>query len=381
MRKYYYLFLIMILSNIAYGQTVVYDSVYHQLKWRTYKLHIPPSYNGNTSFPLVIALHGGGHTADTMEFITNFSSKADASNFLVVYPNGRKFLTQTWNAGTCCGNSVTFNVDDLGFIVKMIDSLKANYNIDTTRIYLTGASNGGMMAYRLACERADLFAAVALVATTMVVTSPCIPSRPVPILHIHSMPDTHVPYYGGYGTGYAGVYMPPIDSVIGVWASNDTCTGTLDTIYHVGGAVGKKWMNCSSCSEVLIYTTTDGGHSWPGGNQTTNGDPPSNQLNATDLIWDFFSQHYLNCSETSVFNNKNTGNNIKVFPNPTNSVINIQFSNQAIHYSATIYNMVGKKITYFENTNQIDINKLNNGVYLLEIKTDKERKMIKIIKN
>jgi polyhydroxybutyrate depolymerase len=115
---------------------------------------------------------------DTIEFITNFSSKADASNFLVVYPNGRKFLTQTWNAGTCCGNSVTFNVDDVGFIVKMIDSLKANYNIDTTRIYLTGASNGGMMAYRLACERADLFAAVAPVATTMFVTSPCIPSCP-----------------------------------------------------------------------------------------------------------------------------------------------------------------------------------------------------------
>jgi len=364
MRKYYYLFLIMILSNIAYGQTVVYDSVYHQLKWRTYKLHIPPSYNGNTPFPLVIALHGGGHTADTMEFITNFSSKADASNFLVVYPNGRKFLTQTWNAGTCCGSSVTFNVDDVGFIVKMINSLKANYNIDTTRIYLTGASNGGMMAYRLACERADLFAAVALVATTMVVTSPCIPSRPVPILHIHSMPDTHVPCYGGYGTGYAGVYMPPIDSVIGVWASNDTCTGTLDTIYHVGGAVGKKWMNCSSCSEVLIYTTTDGGHSWPGGNQTANGDPVSTQLNATDLIWNFFSQHSLNCSNTSI-SKSSLLENIKIYLNSAKNQIIIDIPEYISDFTVEILDLEGRFLLAKKNEKIISTNTLVNKTYIL----------------
>jgi len=297
-------------------------------------------------------------------FITNFSSKADASNFLVVYPNGRKFLTQTWNAGTCCGNSVTFNVDDVGFIVKMIDSLKANYNIDTTRIYLTGASNGGMMAYRLAYERADLFAAVALVATTMVVTSPCIPSRPVPILHIHSMPDTRVPYYGGYGTGYAGVYMPPIDSVIGVWASNDTCTGTLDTIYHVGGAVGKKWMNCSSCSEVLIYTTTDGGHSWPGGNQTANGDPVSTQLNATDLIWNFFSQHSLNCSNTSI-SKSSLLENIKIYLNSAENQIIIDIPEYISDFTVEILDLEGRFLLAKKNEKIISTNTLVNKTYIL----------------
>ncbi len=354
------------------------DSVRHQLQWRTYKLHLPPSYNGSVPLPLVIALHGGGHTADTMEFITNFSSKADASNFLVVYPNGRKFLTQTWNAGTCCGNSVTFNVDDVGFIVKMIDSLKANYNIDTARIYLTGASNGGMMAYRLACERADLFAAVAPVATTMVVTSPCIPSRPVPLLHIHSMPDTRVPYYGGYGTGYAGVYMPPVDSVIGVWASNDTCIGTLDTIYNVGGAVGKKWMNCSSYSEVLIYTTTDGGHSWPGGNQTANGDPVSTQLNATDLIWNFFSQHSLNCSTLSINEPIKTYQTLIIYPNPTNGLVKINIENQKLK-NIKIYNIIGKLVQeHF--TSEFSIANLPNGIYFIKTQTDKSIFINKIIK-
>jgi len=381
MKRTFIILMFCFIVNSINAQTNLIDSVQHQGFWRTYKIHVPQSYNPSAAHPLVIVLHGGGHNADTIEYMTNFNEKADSANFIVVYPNGKKFFIQTWNAGTCCGGAVTNNIDDVGFIVKMINDIRNNYNIDSTRIYATGASNGGMLAYRLACERPDLFAAIAPVATTMVTNSACSPSSVVSVLHIHSLIDTHVPYYGGYGSGYANVYMPPVDSITNVWAMNDSCTGSLDTVYNSNGAIGKKWFNCSSCSEVLIYTTTDGGHSWPGGNQTTNGDPPSNQLNATDLIWDFFSQHYLNCSETSVFNNKNTGNNIKVFPNPTNSMINIQFSNQPIHYSATIYNMLGKKITYFENTNQININKLNNGVYLLEIKTDEERKMIKIIKN
>jgi polyhydroxybutyrate depolymerase len=364
--------------STATAQTNVLDSVQHQLQWRTYKLHIPTSYNGSSPFPLVIALHGGGHTADTMEYITNFSQKADASNFIVVYPNGRKFGVQTWNAGTCCGNSVTFNIDDVGFIVKMIDSLKTNYNIDTNKIYVTGASNGGMLAYRLACEKANLFAAVAPVAATMVTTITCSPSRVVPILHVHSLIDTHVPYMGGYGTGFAGVYMPPIDSITSVWAANDTCIGTLDTIYNTGGAVGKKWMNCSTCSEVLIYTTTDGGHSWPGGNQTSNGDPISTQLNATDLIWNFFSQHSLICSITAINEPIETEHTLSIYPNPSNGLVKVNTTNQKFH-SIKIYNLIGELLQEHFTT-EFSITNLPNGIYLTITQTDKSTFINKLIK-
>ncbi len=272
----------------------VWDSVQHQMDWRNFKIHIPGTYTSASPSPLVIALHGGNHDANIMEYISNLSQKADKENFIVVYPNGKAVLgLRTWNAGTCCGPAVTYNVDDVGFILKMINKLTMSYNIDRNRIYVTGASNGGMLAYRLACEKANTFAAIAPVATTMVTTMPCAPSNPVSVLHIHSLPDRRVPYYGGYGTGLAGVYMPPIDSVLTVWARNDACTGTIDTIFNVGGVVGKKWKNCAGGSEVLLYTTTDGGHSWPGGNQTENGDVPSSQLNATDLMWKFFSTHSL----------------------------------------------------------------------------------------
>lgn len=368
------LILMNLLCTEVFAQINILDSVYHQLQWRTYKIHIPPSYNGTNSIPLVIALHGGGHDADTMEYISNLSIKSDTSNFIVVYPNGRKFFTRTWNAGTCCGNSVTYNVDDVGFIVKMINSLKANYNIDANRIYLTGASNGGMMAYRLACERADIFAAVAPVASTMVVTEICSPTRAVPLLHIHSLPDTRVPYNGGFGTGFAGVYMPPIDSIIGVWLQNDTCTIAFDTVYNANGVVGKRWSDCSSCSEVMIYTTTDGGHSWPGGNQTSTGDPVSTQLNATDLIWDFFSRHTLNCSTSSVEEIGNTKNisPIFIYPNPTQNTLLIK--TELSIKEIVIYDILGQK--YFSKTfeSQMNISKLPKGVYFLKL-TDESNKV------
>ncbi len=373
-KKFFVFILMSLLCTEVFAQINILDSVYHQLQWRTYKIHIPPSYNGVNSIPLVIALHGGGHDADTMEYISNLSIKSDTSNFIVVYPNGRKFFTRTWNAGTCCGSSVTYNVDDVGFIVKMINSLKVNYNIDTTRIYLTGASNGGMMAYRLACERADIFAAVAPVAATMVVTEICSPTRAVPLLHIHSLPDTRVPYNGGYGTGFAGVYMPPIDSVIGGWLQNDTCTIAFDTVYNTNGVVGKRWSDCSSCSEVMIYTTTDGGHSWPGGNQTPNGDPVSTQLNATDLIWDFFSQHTLNCSTTIVDEKIHTEiiSPIFVYPNPTQNMLSIK--TELSIKEIAIYDILGQK--YFSKTfeSNINISQLPKGVYFLKL-TDESNKV------
>ncbi len=382
LKKFIWILITLFCGSISnFAQINYIDSLIHQTVWRTYKVHLPPSYDGTTSFPLVIALHGGGHDADTMEYISNLSIKADSSNFIVVYPNGRKFFIRTWNAGTCCGGAVTNNVDDVGFIIKMINSLKTNLNIDTTRIYLTGASNGGMLAYRLACEKSEVFAAVAPVASTMVTTNPCLPFRAVPILHIHSLPDLNVPFTGGYGIGFAGVYMPPVDSVLNVWAINDSCSGIIDTIYNTTGVVGKKWENCVSCSEVLVYTTTDGGHSWPGGNQTANGDPPSNLLNATDLIWNFFKTHSLNCptsnvEETESQNNVNSF--IKIYPNPTNEFINI-YSYSSNETEIKIFDLLGQQVKSFRNLNRLNLRDLNNGIYILLINQQNLRYTHKVL--
>ena len=358
-------------SLIAIAQTSVWDSVQHQLQWRSFKIHFPPAYTPASHIPLIIALHGGNHDADIMEYITKLSSKADVENFIVVYPNSRSILgMRTWNAGTCCGPSVAHNVDDVGFIVKMVNKLKIQYKVDTNRIYLTGASNGGMLAYRLACERAELFAAVSPVATTMVVTSTCTPSRSVPVLHIHSLPDTRVPYFGGYGTGYSGIYNPPVDSVMNVWANIDSCLGSWNIVYNQNGVLGKGWKNCSGCSEIFVYTTSDGGHSWPGGNQTANGDPPSTSLNATDLMWNFFKTHSLICNPTSVIDDYEPSR-IKIFPNVVSDYLNIVMPTRQEYARVIIYNSTGVECfqlqSALEGTVKIPVHSLAKGLYVVII--------------
>ena len=152
---------------------------------RTYLLHLPTGYDGIEPLPLIIAMHGGLGSADNLQSQSGLSNKADSENFIVVYPEGVKggvLNVRTWNAGWCCGNSSSSNVDDVGFIDSLLDTLVDRYAIDTNRIYATGMSNGGFMSYRLACELSDRIAAIAPVSASMSVTG-YIPSRPVPIIH------------------------------------------------------------------------------------------------------------------------------------------------------------------------------------------------------
>jgi polyhydroxybutyrate depolymerase len=176
------LLLISIIFNftISYAQ---YDSIPYGGYDRTYNLHLPTGYTGSTSIPLIIALHGGGHSAIEIESMSGLSLKADLENFIVVYPEGVKgplSNARTWNAGECCGYASFANIDDVGFIDALITILTSQYNIDTTRIHATGVSNGGFFAYRLACELSNKIASIAPVASSMTLDY-CTPDRPVSI--------------------------------------------------------------------------------------------------------------------------------------------------------------------------------------------------------
>lgn len=262
---------------------------------RTYLLNLPPNYYDSTvtTIPLVVALHGFGGSATQMEQDYGITDKANAEGFIVVYPNGTptagRYHLQSWNAGTCCAISSTDNIDDVHFISTLIDQLSANYKVDKKRVYVAGMSNGAMMAYTLACDLSDKVAAITSVSGTLLASSPCSPSRAVPILDIHSTADTKVPFYGGIGLG--GQYFPPVDSGINVWAALDTCPAT-PTVTQGLGYTFSEWKSNNGSVVIDSYLTQDGGHSWPGGlKPRAQADPPSTALNATDLLWTFF-QHY-----------------------------------------------------------------------------------------
>ena len=264
---------------------------------RTYLVQLPPNYYKSDQFSLVLGFHGGGGTGRQFEFSSRLSEKAANAGFIAVYPDGTRgdgpLQIQTWNAGACCGQSSAKNIDDVQFVSQLIDTLISKYKIDRRKVFATGLSNGGMLSYRLACELSHKIAAIAPNGSTMVVNQACRPSRPVPILHMHSVGDEHVPYEGGIGNGISGIYNPPLDSVLNVWAANNFCNPVAVTenrpMYKI-----TEWKDCRNNVSMKYYLTLDGGHAWPGGLRgSSGGDEPSSSINANDLLWEFFSQHSL----------------------------------------------------------------------------------------
>lgn len=264
---------------------------------RTYLVNLPQTYYDiDSKLPVVIGLHGTGGSADQFDRNYGLTERANELDFIAVYPEGvrsdRTLKLRTWNAGTCCDYARENNIDDTKFISRLIDQLILDYRIDPKKLYVTGMSNGGMLAYRLACEIPEKIAAIAPVSCSMMVESPCNPSRPIPILHIHSILDTKIPYSGGVGIG--GYYFPPVDSVLNVWSINNTCTVSGNVVVDNADYKLLKWLTCADDVTIQTYLTKDGGHSWPGGSKPSQrSDAPSTVINASALILDFFKTYEL----------------------------------------------------------------------------------------
>ncbi len=367
------------LCNNSYGQ---YDSISFAGSYRTYQLHLPPNYDGTQELPLIIAMHGGFGNGAQLEIQSQLSVKADEEGFIVLYPEGVPgFLgIRTWNAGACCGYASDNNVDDVGFISALLDSLIGSYSIDTLRVYATGMSNGGFMSYRLACDLSNRIAAIAPVAASMTLNE-CSPSNEVPIIHFHSYLDSNVPYDGGVGSGFSSHHNPPIDSILNVWASLNNCQITNDTLLDSGEYTHVVWNNCDCSYAIEYYITMDGGHSWPGG-QSVLGDLPSEYINANDLMWYFFQQYTLECEqaleliETPIEKQK-----VKIYPNPTSGKF-IIVGKKLSH--VTIFNSSGE--LYFDmelhpsDMLNIDLSEENPGPYFVKITFDEGiEEVLKII--
>jgi polyhydroxybutyrate depolymerase len=275
------------------SSTIVVDG-----RARSYTLNLPPDYYDGSDFSLVIALHGGGGTGEQFEKSSRLTEKANAAKFAIVYPDGVQspglLKARTWNAGACCDYASENKINDVKFISELIDKLVAAYKINPKKVYATGHSNGGMMSYRLACEISHKIAAIAPNASTMVMTQPCTASRPVPILHMHSILDKNVPYTGGSGSGVSKHYNPPIDSVLNVWQGKNQCAQPARVMVDNSRYTFTKWYDCLNNVSIHYYLTKDGGHSWPGGMRgIVANDEPSTVITANDLIWEFFQQYQL----------------------------------------------------------------------------------------
>ncbi|WP_428965079.1 extracellular catalytic domain type 1 short-chain-length polyhydroxyalkanoate depolymerase [Micromonospora fluostatini] len=265
---------------------------------RSYRLYRPASAPLTAPVPLVVMLHGAAGTGTQAEQAYHWPEQADRNGFVVAFPDG---LNRAWAVGPeCCGAPARDGVDDVAFIRELVAAIGDRLPVDPARTYVTGISNGGLLAYRLVCDT-SIFAAVGAVATTL--TGACPSPPPVSVLHIHGRQDQTMPYGGGpgrrdnAGTGRLPVRIdgPPTPELAARWRAVDRCG---EPTVRTDGPVVRTAATCADGRAVELITITDAGHQWPGGRpnppraeQLLNLDPPSTALDATETIWRFFSAH------------------------------------------------------------------------------------------
>ena len=270
---------------------------------RTYRVHVPGGLGGNRRVPMVLALHGGVGSGRQFERNSGFDVLADAHRFVVVYPDGIEIggssvlaTGHVWNGGRCCGAAATENVDDVGFLTRVVDSVTARYGVDPRQVFAVGHSNGAIMAYRLACERAAKIAAIGVQAGTLEVDG-CAPARPVSVLHIHGSADRNLPIGGGRGAGLSAVaFFPPKDAVE-ILARADRCPAAPTTRRDrenpdVTTAV---WSPCAERTAVEFVTVTGASHAWMGHPSSRSGanltGEPYPGFDSSAAIWSFLVAH------------------------------------------------------------------------------------------
>jgi polyhydroxybutyrate depolymerase len=266
---------------------------------RAYLLHAPP---GKPAKPraLVLVFHGGASNAPATVRLTGFNDLADREDFLVAYPSGSGRLPGilTWNAGACCGYAAEQRVDDVAFVRALLADVATVTAMDATRVYATGISNGGQMAYRLAAEMPDRIAAIAPVAGSLEVLVRAV-SRPVSVMHFHGTNDENLPMAGGRGRrSIAGVAFQSVQHSVGAWIKANGCQPSPaveripDRVDDGTRVERRTYPGCRRGSEVVLYVIEGGGHTWPG-RQIRGGllGVSTREIMATDLMWQFFARH------------------------------------------------------------------------------------------
>jgi polyhydroxybutyrate depolymerase len=267
---------------------------------RCYLLHVPSSGPPVEPVPLVLSLHGFAERPRLHVWMTGWNKIADEHGFVLVYPHGTGSPLR-WNASGPAGD---VDVDDVQFVRDLVAEVESLVRIDRRRVYVNGLSNGGAMTYRLACEAADLVAAAGTVAAPVgELPGGCAPSRPVPLVAFHGTADWVVPYEGDSGRGSSwpqrlglarGHFsFLPARQWTAEWAARNGCSPTPEAIAPSGDTSGIRYTGCDAEAEVLLYSVDGGGHTWPGGLPLPLVGKTSRDIDASEIMWQFFSRYRL----------------------------------------------------------------------------------------
>ena len=219
-------------------------------------VNVPPSYDPDVAMPLIVGLHGYTSSGEGLNSYFGLTPLSDEKGFILVTPTGLANADGSpyWNATNACCDFETFSTDDSGYLRDLIEAIQDELSIDEKRVYVTGHSNGGFMSYRMACDHADLVAAIApLAGATWLDPAECNPSEPVSVLHMHGTADPVILYDGG-ATYEEGVY-PGAEASVDTWAGYNGCTssrriaGTADYVSRARGSETQVFSHGRGCPE------------------------------------------------------------------------------------------------------------------------------------
>jgi polyhydroxybutyrate depolymerase len=225
------------------------------MKPRSFFLNVPASYKPGSPTPLLLAFHSRTSTGKAILESSQILSWAASMNIIVVAVNGAVLDDySSWNAGSCCTNATTYKENDVLLTSTIIDYLKTQTTIDASRVWAMGHSNGGMMAYRLACDLSEQITAVAVV-TGALVDETCNPTKPVSTLHIHGNLDPTIPFHGG-----GKFQTPSIFHSVQEMAYKNSCTGSPR---DSSDEIEERYIwTCTSGVETQLVNYQEQSHGW-----------------------------------------------------------------------------------------------------------------------
>jgi len=244
------------------------DCLRHDGYYRCWDIYVPAGLKD--SAPLVIDLHGWGDTPSNQRSLSGFKILAGEEGFIVVWPYG---LCKSWNSGkACCPPANEDEIDDVGFIRKMVEKISGQHNIDLKMIYVTGLSNGCSMTQRLANEASDIIAAAACMALHLLVPK-ATDYNPISVMTLLGTKDDLY---------YANEEMPGAKENFEKWKTMNNCTGSYEVTWNSGNSVAWTYQDCDNNTEVTLVTIDGGGHILYKGEDT--------EINTTRLAWDFMKR-------------------------------------------------------------------------------------------
>lgn len=255
---------------------------------RVFSLEVPPNSRPNEPLPLVVNMHGARSTRLVQEQTSEFAALGRQQDFMVVAPQAQGD-PPIW--------SISPGAADVGFLEKLIDEVETRLCVDTSRVYLTGISMGGMMSMVLACRHPDRYAAIAPVAGEIDIED-CRHDTPVPLLAFQGTGDQLVRFDGSFDPRVAA--RVPYQSgrsreqIVQSWASANGCETTAQDV-AIPPDVEHQTYPCPQAGAVEFYVIGDGGHTWPGSTpgpySAALAGKTTSTVDATQLIWEFFQQH------------------------------------------------------------------------------------------